>query len=410
MSWGQRHTENGLMSNEVKVQNIAANQTINAKDATALCDAVKSAVNDSRSIVNYGEVYQWYGRPPKDDFTLINPPHGILEHYVKDMTIKVCAGTRLKDLQTALAQENQWLPIDGVDADTQIGEMVAHQANGRLRSGYGTFRDLLLGLSYVNAQGELIEVGGRTVKNVAGYDVTRFMVGNANTAGLIHDLTLRTWSRPPAWMKLTLDRESIKAFDQIGTALISGDSNPVALNYEHNPNHQHTQQLIIGYEGHEVSCNTQKQALETLLNNHLQRDVNLQSEMISHDDWYESLCRRGAEIWNSNTLMKIVIPSNQTVRAIKELDNAPVPIEQIEAQPLFGTIIIGGNWQREQAIQLTKWVTDMIKQQGFLVWLKRAQDDTECQTVIPRPDDWDMIHKIIKQLDPQNIFNPGRLY
>lgn len=407
---GQRHTENGLMSNEVKVQNIAAKQTITTKDAKALCEAVKSARNSALSIVDYGEVFEWYGTPPNGEFAVIKPPEGILEHYVKDMTVKVCGGTRLKDLQTALAQENQWLPIDGVDNHTQIGEMVAHQTNGRLRNGYGTFRDLLLGLSYVNAQGELIEVGGRTVKNVAGYDVTRFMVGNANTAGLIHDVTLRTWSRPAGWMKLTLNGENLNVFDQLGTALVTGDSNPVALSYELNPNQHKAGQWILGYEGEEISCNIQKQALETLLNKHLQTEVNIQSEMISHEDWYDYLCQRGNQIWNCNTLMKIVIPSNQTAHVIKELDNAPVSIEQIEAQPLFGTILVGGNWQREQTIQLTTYVTDMIKQQGFLVWLKRAQNDTESETVIPRPDDWDMIHTIIKQLDPQNIFNPGRLY
>lgn len=398
------------MFNEVTVQNIAARHAITPKDTNDLCEFVKSTGNSNLSIISYGDVYEWYGNPPQGDFVVINTPQGILEHYVKDMTIKVCGGTRLDDLQAALAEQNQWLPIDGVDGQTQIGEMVAHQAHGRLRSGYGTFRDLLLGLSYVNASGKLIQVGGRTVKNVAGYDVTRFMVGNANTLGLIHDVTLRTWSRPAGWMKITLNNIKADMFDQLGTPLITGDSAPITLTYELNRNDSQQPHYTLSYEGEEKSCNIQLQALTNLLNQSGVSDISLHHQMLTHPDFYNQLLLRGNHIWNCECLMKIVVPSNQTGRILNELINAPATIEQLETQPLFGTILIGGNWEQDQAMRMTTFIRDMLNQQGFLVWLKRAQDDTPCEIVIPRPTDWEMIDKIAKQLDPHNLFNPGRLY
>jgi hypothetical protein len=120
---------------------------------------------------------------------------GAMECFARDMTVTISADVALSAAQEKLAEFNQWLPIDG-DVQTALGELVEDNSTGPLRLGYGGWRDLLLGVQFLNGKGELITAGGRTVKNVAGYDLTKFMVGQRGIFGRLVTLTTRTYRRP----------------------------------------------------------------------------------------------------------------------------------------------------------------------------------------------------------------------
>jgi hypothetical protein len=111
------------------------------------------------------------------------------------MTATFAADVLLGAAQAKLAEVGQWLPVDG-DGDSALGDLIAFNSTGPLRLGYGAWRDLLLGVQFANGRGELISAGGRTMKNVAGYDLTKFMVGSAGVFGKIVTLTVRTYRRP----------------------------------------------------------------------------------------------------------------------------------------------------------------------------------------------------------------------
>jgi FAD/FMN-containing dehydrogenase len=130
-------------------------------------------------------------RSPREP--LVQP--GSIDHHVGDMTVTVAADVPLRRLQETLAGADQWLPIDG-PLDQTIGRLVNTNSTGPLRLGYGAWRDLLLGAQFHNGRGELITAGGRTVKNVAGYDLTKFMVGQHGVFGTLLTLTVRTYKRP----------------------------------------------------------------------------------------------------------------------------------------------------------------------------------------------------------------------
>lgn len=118
-----------------------------------------------------------------------------IDHHVGDMTASVAADVPLRRVQELVAAAGQWLPIDG-DPDTSVGELVERNSTGPLRLGYGAWRDLLLGAQFRNGAGELITAGGRTVKNVAGYDLTKFMVGQGGLFGKVVTITTRLYKRP----------------------------------------------------------------------------------------------------------------------------------------------------------------------------------------------------------------------
>jgi hypothetical protein len=120
---------------------------------------------------------------------------GGMECFARDMTVTISADVTLAAAQAKLAEFNQWLPIDG-DVQSALGELVENNSTGPLRLGYGGWRDLLLGVQFLNGKDELITAGGRTVKNVAGYDLSKFMVGQRGIFGRLVTLTTRTYRRP----------------------------------------------------------------------------------------------------------------------------------------------------------------------------------------------------------------------
>jgi hypothetical protein len=130
-------------------------------------------------------------RPPRQPFV---PPGGF-ELLTRDMTATFSADCTLRVAQEQLATVEQWLPIDG-DADATLGSLIDRNSTGPLRLGYGAWRDLLLGAQFLNGRGELITAGGKTVKNVAGYDLTKFLVGSFGVFSQIVTLTTRTYRKP----------------------------------------------------------------------------------------------------------------------------------------------------------------------------------------------------------------------
>jgi glycolate oxidase FAD binding subunit len=121
----------------------------------------------------------------------------VLEYTPDDLTITVQAGFTAASLSATLGTPGQWLPVDPPGAATRtLGGLTATNASGPLRARYGTLRDLLLGVRFVQADGVTTWGGSKVVKSVTGYDVPKLMVGALGTLGVLTELTLRLHARP----------------------------------------------------------------------------------------------------------------------------------------------------------------------------------------------------------------------
>jgi hypothetical protein len=120
---------------------------------------------------------------------------GEIDLHVSDMTCTVAGDVSLAKLQNALAGVGQFLPIDG-DPALPLGTLMLRNSTGPLRLGYGAWRDILLGTQIRDGGGNLITAGARVIKNVAGYDLTKFIAGSHGMFGSVVTLTLRTWIMP----------------------------------------------------------------------------------------------------------------------------------------------------------------------------------------------------------------------
>jgi glycolate oxidase FAD binding subunit len=124
---------------------------------------------------------------------------GVVAHVPADLTVTVAAGTPVAELRATLAQAGQFLPLDPPHADTAtIGGVVAANSTGFWRARHGGVRDQLIGTTTALADGTLARAGGRVVKNVAGYDVNKLLIGSLGTLGVIVECTFKILPLPRA--------------------------------------------------------------------------------------------------------------------------------------------------------------------------------------------------------------------
>jgi len=122
---------------------------------------------------------------------------GVIDHVPADLTVTVGAGTRMADLKVALEKAGQFIPLDPPHADgATVGGLIAANSNGFWRVRYGGVRDLLIGTRTALADGTVARAGGRVVKNVAGYDLDKLLVGSLGTLGVIVEATFKVLPLP----------------------------------------------------------------------------------------------------------------------------------------------------------------------------------------------------------------------
>jgi glycolate oxidase FAD binding subunit len=152
----------------------------------------------------------------------------VIEHAAGDLTVTVEAGVRLGDLQSVLAEAGQFLAVDPPVAGT-IGGLVATGDSGPRRLRYGGVRDLVLGVTFVRADGVLAKGGGKVVKNVAGYDMPKLLTGSLGTLGVIVEATFRLYPLPAASSTVVTRVASPLEAGRLASAILASQLVPVAL-------------------------------------------------------------------------------------------------------------------------------------------------------------------------------------
>jgi glycolate oxidase FAD binding subunit len=154
----------------------------------------------------------------------------IVEHNPEDLTATVQAGVPAGALAARLAAYGQALPLDppGWGSRT-LGGIAATAASGPLRLRYGTMRDLLLGVRFVQADGVVTWGGARVVKSVTGYDVPKLMVGSLGTLAVLGELTLRLHPLPEAEATCLVTPPSVEAAQELVAAIVDSTLQPNRL-------------------------------------------------------------------------------------------------------------------------------------------------------------------------------------
>jgi len=152
------------------------------------------------------------GCEPSGDFLLLSTSRlaSVQIYEPGDLTLTAGAGLGISALSEVTAENRQWLPFDPVDFPRRsLGGLAAAGETGPLWTGYGEVKNHILGMTVVCGDGRFLKLGGRVVKNVAGFDILRPVVGSRGALAVITSLTVRLFPRPVVDRLLVLEANSL---------------------------------------------------------------------------------------------------------------------------------------------------------------------------------------------------------
>jgi glycolate oxidase FAD binding subunit len=356
--------------------------------------------------------------------------HGVIDYPAQDMTITVQTGVRLATLQEILAPENQRLPIDvPCPEQATLGGALACNVSGPRRLGFGTLRDYVIGLHWVEDEGHEVKAGGRVVKNVAGYDLCKLHIGALGTLGILTQVTLKL--RPlPETRALVILGCATGSLGPLLDALHQTRTRPCCvevLNRSAAGNvAEHTGLslpdapwvIVVGYEDNEVAVRWQVGQLIGEVSQQSIQGLEALAGDTTHALWNALVALtlsplgdgfprppQQALSFKANLLPGAVASFCETVLA-------STPEVLVQAQASSGIVrghLVGDLTLASTQAMLEGWHTEVSRAQGNLV-LPRCPVAWKRQLPVwgqPRGD-LGLMRSIKEKLDPRGLFNPGR--
>ena len=165
-----------------------------------------------------------------DEYISTNGLNRVLQYEPQDLTISVEAGMPWRELTRRLAENRQMIPLDPPFAEfATVGGVIASNSSGPRRRLYGTARDMVIGMAFVTLEGKVVQSGGMVVKNVAGLDMAKLMIGSFGTLAAIAVVNFKVTPIPDVERSFLLPFESAAAAIEARNRILSGVLQPAAL-------------------------------------------------------------------------------------------------------------------------------------------------------------------------------------
>ena len=193
------------------------------KDAAASSRPIAIAGNNSKRLM---------AGPVSEDGLALSTSrlHKVLQYEPHDLTISVEAGMPWADLQALLARNRQMVALDPPFwPNSTVGGVIASNASGSFRKAYGTARDLVIGLQFAMLDGKLVKTGGMVVKNVAGLDMGKLLIGSFGTLAVLTSVNFRLHALPPLFRTYFFSFADLPPAIEKRNALLAGPLRPVAV-------------------------------------------------------------------------------------------------------------------------------------------------------------------------------------
>lgn len=250
---GEEHVQDGASALPASVDGVIPRVAVYPADPDEIGAVLAYADQRGLAVLPVGGGTQLgLGHPPEraDIALFLTRLDRIVAHEPADMTVTVQAGMSIAALQAHLAQYGQCLPYDPpLPGRATIGGIVATREAGPLRQMFRGVSDRLLGIQVVTAQGKLAKAGGRVVKNVTGYEMSRLYTGSLGTLGVIVEVTFKVQPRFEAAESLIVTVPDLTAAGRAVRALLDCDAEPVMLELLGPTRGGGGAQLFAGYAG-----------------------------------------------------------------------------------------------------------------------------------------------------------------
>jgi D-lactate dehydrogenase (cytochrome) len=359
----------------------------------------------------------------------------VLEVHAEDLDVLVQAGVTRKQLNTHLRDTGLFFPIDP-GADASLGGMAATRASGTNAVRYGTMKENVLGLTVVMADGQVIRTGGRAKKSSAGYDLTRLFVGSEGTLGIITEVRLKLYGIPEAITAAVCSFPSVEAAAEavimtiqsgIPVArieLMSAAQLEAVVNYNKLEGFEITPHLFYEFHGTTAGAKEQAELAQAIAaecgGGGFRWAASLEERnrlWAARHDVYHATCaiRPGVKVWSTD----VCVPISRLAGLIEQ---TRVDLEEQGLLPLIvghagdGNFHLGLLYDEEgsEEYQRCKAVNDRLVDRALAMggtctgehgvgMGKIAKVEKEHGPAV------EVMRKIKRALDPDNIMNPGKV-
>jgi len=347
------------------------------------------------------------GNPARrlDVVLALNRMNRIVEYSPPDLTVEAEAGLTLRELNRRTQRERQWLPLDPPDLHSaSTGGVAACNSSGLLRLGFGTVRDYVIGLRLAHADGTRSKCGGRVVKNVAGYDLSKLYIGSFGTLALITSLTFKLRPLPESSATMVISASPTYSWQHLTRAIRESALQPATLAITNigllSRDAPHTS-LVLRFVDAEAAVANQIDRLRTLL------PKDLSAQVLSGDEASRLETELGDFGSSAPFSVKSSVPASQSLNEFERWTSiadcvavADVGLGIVRAafyEPIDGRKTIEQERARVESVC------------GSLT-VERAPDEVKLAT-----DAWgkvtgglELMRGIKDKFDPQAILNPGR--
>lgn len=365
-----------------------------------------------------------YGYPPSAAGVAVSTAglNRTIDYPARDMTVTVEAGVRIEQLAEMLRGERQQLPIDVPQAHrATLGGVVATNISGPRRFGYGTLRDYVIGISAVDGAGRLFQAGGRVVKNVAGYDLCKLLVGSLGTLAIVTQVTLKLKPIPEATALVWTGWKSFREIDAALQRLLTSAARPVALEVLNPAAAKHIAAearqplpserpvLAIGVEGSPRDVGWQIDTLKQELDH-----FELASVDVVED-------RQAAGLWAALTEFHVcsddplsfkanIVPS-KTIEFLDRADRMEVAVQAHAANGIVTGHLPDSVTTAEKAGTILASLRSFAREgRGNVVVLSCENAWKEHLPVFGDPEpSWPLMRRVKSALDPHGVLNSGRM-
>jgi glycolate oxidase FAD binding subunit len=319
----------------------------------------------------------------------------IVEHNVGDLTAVVEAGVPLGRLRDKFAEADQMIALDPPGDDATIGGIVATGDSGPLRHRYGGPRDLVLGVTVALPDGTVARAGGKVIKNVAGYDLSKLMTGAFGTLGVIAQVSLRLHPLPRDTVTAYGEADDPDTLARVATAATHAQFEPIAVDHQW----RGTQGMVFVRFGGAASEAQAKDACRVL------DEAGAETNLVHDDDdlWRDQAARQRSD---SATVVRVSHTQSQL--------GALLGMLSVEGATAVGRVALGVSW-------VTLAATDPDDVAGAVADMRRTLAPAACvvldapRAVRERIDPWGvgegpeltLMRRTKERFDPRAVCNRG---
>jgi glycolate oxidase FAD binding subunit len=402
--WGPRAAR--AAGDDDRVDGLAPLIVLEPTSGPMLAEMLRWAVTERLAVAprGGGTKLSWGAVPSRLDAVLstvgLSQP---IDHCAGDLTATLPAGLRLDEANRALGRERQWLPLDPAAQGATVGGLLATNDSGPRRHKHGTPRDLVIGIEMALSDGRLAKAGGRVVKNVAGYDLSRLMCGSYGSLAVITSATFKLSPLPPASRTLVATLADPLRIGELALALAGASITPSAMELDGPP-----LQLAVRFETTEAAAEQQAAVAAGLCERH-----GAGTRLLAGDEesvlWHDWVARP----WREQAVIKLTVAPADVGFVLARLDALTAEhglTWRAGGRAALGVLVAGLSGEvGAQAALLATLREEVVAIGGWLVLLAAQPVLKTCVDPWGHVGDALTIMRAMKsRFDPHAMLNPGR--